>query len=406
MNNIPIRIATLGNVDSGKSTLIGVISENTLDNGNGLARKCIFNHPHEQETGRTSSISNIYCNINNKKIIFTDLCGHEKYLKTTMFGLNLINPDYCFVIIGANMGIQKMTREHLGIISALQFPIIIIVTKIDIAPDNVLNDTINNLEKLIKAAKKTPLHIDANIPVNIFKKFIPIIKVSNVNGTGIDILRTYLSKLNVKKKYSIIDLESQKEKVEFLIDYCYNVHGVGLVLSGSLNKGSIKVGDHLFLTTQKSSELTEVSIKSIFDNEDNKVDKVIAGEHCTINIKEVNKKKQLKRKMITYGNVLVSENNKKMHTDFIADVYILHHQTTITQKSEKKNGFQPIIHTNGVRQAAEIIKIYNDNGVLRAHDRSRIHFRFLFNKEYIKPKSKFIFREGTSRGIGMIIDVM
>ena len=59
-----------------------------------------------------------------------------------------------------------------------------------------------------------------------------------------------------------------------------------------------------------------------------------------------------------------------------------------------------------MRQAAEIIKIYNDNGVLRAHDRSRIHFRFLFNKEYIKPKSKFIFREGTSRGIGMIIDVM
>ena len=58
--------------------------------------------------------------------------------------------------------------------------------------------------------------------------------------------------------------------------------------------------------------------------------------------------------MITYGNVLVSENNKKMHTDFIADVYILHHQTTITQKVKKND--LPIIHTNGVRQAAEIIK--------------------------------------------------
>ena len=93
------------------------------------------------------------------------------------------------------MGIQIMTREHLGIISARRFPLIIIVTKIDIAPDNVLNDTINNLEKLIKAAKKTPLHINENTPINIFKKLIPIIKVSNVN---------------VKKKYYIIDLETDK----------------------------------------------------------------------------------------------------------------------------------------------------------------------------------------------------
>ena len=86
-------------------------------------------------------------------------------------------------------------------------------------------------------------------------------------------------------------METDKEKVEFIIDYCYIVNGVGLVLSGSVNKGSITVGNHLYLTTQKSNEFTEVSIKSIFDDDDDKVDKVIAGEHCTINIKEVNRKK-------------------------------------------------------------------------------------------------------------------
>jgi len=44
-----------------------------------------------------------------------DLCGHEKYLKTTMFGLVGLMPDYAVIIVGANMGVSKMTREHFGI---------------------------------------------------------------------------------------------------------------------------------------------------------------------------------------------------------------------------------------------------------------------------------------------------
>lgn len=54
---IDIRIAVTGNVDSGKSTLIGVLTKGQLDNGRGLVRVNVFNHKHEVETGRTSSIS-------------------------------------------------------------------------------------------------------------------------------------------------------------------------------------------------------------------------------------------------------------------------------------------------------------------------------------------------------------
>lgn len=46
---------------------------------------------------------------------FIDLCGHEKYLKTTMFGLVGLLPDYAMIGVGANMGITRMTKEHLGI---------------------------------------------------------------------------------------------------------------------------------------------------------------------------------------------------------------------------------------------------------------------------------------------------
>jgi GTPase len=85
-----------------------------------------------------------------KLVTFLDLCGHEKYLKTTMFGLVGLMPDYCMVIVGANMGVSRMTKEHLGIALALKIPLFIVITKIDIAPKNVYEDTINTLVKIMK----------------------------------------------------------------------------------------------------------------------------------------------------------------------------------------------------------------------------------------------------------------
>lgn len=54
-----------------------------------------------------------------------------------MFGLVGLMPDYCMVIVGANMGVSRMTKEHLGITIALKIPLFIVITKIDIAPKTV-----------------------------------------------------------------------------------------------------------------------------------------------------------------------------------------------------------------------------------------------------------------------------
>ena len=81
--NKEIRIASIGNVDSGKSTTISVLSKNIRDNGRGLARLSLLKHPHEKTTGRTSSISHSFVKTNNNIYTFIDLAGHEKYLKTT-----------------------------------------------------------------------------------------------------------------------------------------------------------------------------------------------------------------------------------------------------------------------------------------------------------------------------------
>ena len=52
-----VTVAVVGNVDSGKSTLVGVLTKGGLDDGRGLARAKVFNFSHEAANGHTSSIA-------------------------------------------------------------------------------------------------------------------------------------------------------------------------------------------------------------------------------------------------------------------------------------------------------------------------------------------------------------
>lgn len=62
--------------------------------------------------------------------MFMDLAGHEKYLKTTVFGLTGNYPDYTMMIIGSNMGVVGMTKEHYQLTLALKVPVFMVVTKV------------------------------------------------------------------------------------------------------------------------------------------------------------------------------------------------------------------------------------------------------------------------------------
>ena len=100
--------------------------------------KCnrLLRHKHEAESGRTSSVGNDIlgfdssgavvnkpdhgnldwvrvCEKSSKVITFIDLAGHEKYLKTTVFGMTGHAPDFGMLMVGANAGIVGMTKEHL-----------------------------------------------------------------------------------------------------------------------------------------------------------------------------------------------------------------------------------------------------------------------------------------------------
>lgn len=402
-----LKIALIGNVDSGKTTLTGVLTNNQLDDGRGGARQSVLVHPHEQTTGRTSSISMEFLQLNDRNLCFIDLCGHERYLKTTLFGLNLFKPHYCFLLVGANMGVSRMTRQHFNIVIALGYSVVFIISKVDITPEHILKQTLAQVRQMSKQYDKMVVEyteLDDILPFN--PKILPMIRISNVTGVGISKLNYLLKHISkpTESQNHIVKNEGATKSPEFLVDNIYNVRGVGIVVAGFVQQGTLHVNEKYQLCLTHQSRQVEVIVKSIQDENENSIKSIGVGRHATVFIKDHSK--LLRKSDIRRGNVILSDSNCVLHREFVAGVYIFHHQTTLRGKSGKSSGYQCIINCNGIRQSAELVHVNHDNGVLRSHDRRKVRFRFVYHDEYIKVGSVFTFREGSTIGVGKVLKVI
>lgn len=405
-----IRIGVIGSVDSGKSTITGVLTKNMLDDGRGSARAHVMRHPHELKTGRTSSIIAHYTKQLNpdtgiaKDITFVDLAGHEKYLKTTINGIHRCQIDYAQVVVGANMGILRMTEEHLTLSLSLAIPTFVAVTKTDIAPENILERTLDTLQKFLAkktGGKRIPILITSSADIaTLYEKYyskgdnitpVPIFQVSSVTGVGLDILREYISRLPVYKDWTS---KQASTNPNFIIDSNYFVKGIGIVLSGVAVDGCIKVGDILQLGPI-NRKLHHVQVKSIHNNYREVIDMLVAGQSGCLNIKCLSKDIILHRRHIRHGCRIMHD--PSVFTEFEAVVRILHHPTTI------KTNYEPTIHCGPVCQSAKIIGM--DKDCIRLGDTATVKFQFKYRPEYIEPAMKFVFREGQTKGVGKIVSV-
>jgi GTPase len=424
-----IKVGIVGNVDSGKSTLVGVLSKGILDDGRGSARVKVFNYPHEVSNGRTSSVGHEIMGFDkktqkqvfaarfvqnknkywaevvkqsNKIVTLIDLCGHEKYLKTTIYGLVGCIPDYVLVVVGANLGLSKMTKEHLGIVLALEIPFFIVVTKVDMVAPEILKKTIKTLSKLLtcSAVSKKAMVVnyenenEIDVAVKALKstKVCPIFKVSNVTNYGMPELTKFF--FNLDNRVGVKELGKPTDTVEFDIHEKFLVTGVGLVVSGLLKSGKIVAGQNLFLGPDKYNKFKMVQVRSIHFARV-PVDSVFAGQFCCLALKSLKKKEELKKGDIRKGIVLLEAGNlPKSCRGFEAEVAVLHHSSTI------KKGYESVIHCGVIRQSVRIIDM--DKGIIRTGDKAIIKFRFMFNPEYVKPNSTFLLREGRTKILGQI----
>ncbi len=220
---ISISVVLLGNADAGKSTIKGTLVYNILDDGNGLAMSKVVRYMHEIKMRRTSAvnthilgfdiqgkdINSILLNYNeseiylksSKVINLVDLAGHEKYLKTTLRGILGNLPDYAFIIVAANSGTVGTFKEHLGLSLALKIPVIICLTKIDLAPERKTKETLDEIVKVLKlpGINRIPFNVKTRDDIVLAARHIksgrivPIFSVSNIKGNGLQELKEFLN---------------------------------------------------------------------------------------------------------------------------------------------------------------------------------------------------------------------
>lgn len=424
-----IRLSVIGNVDSGKSTLVGCLTKNIKDDGRGYARQFVFNFQHETQSGRTSSISNELIGFKDGKIIsggrvnekknvswkeivansdklvtLIDLCGHEKYLKTTMYGLTALLPDYGMILVGTNMGVQRMTKEHLGIIISLNIPFFIVFTKIDLAPKDIKDNTIASFANLLKTGlQKTVFNVKteedakASASAIIGGAVVPFFQISTVSGEGVDNLKRFISQLI--PRYSLNSsnylIKTPSDSVEFLIDSTFNTK-VGFVHAGILVSGTIKEAQNLYIGPTSEGSFKPIQIKKIqFKRVESPY--VECGNECSVKLRSLDKNYELNEKTFRKGMLLVSNPQVQISIEFEVEALIVHHSSTI------KVGYQSVIHCHVIRQTATIVAMNKE--CMRAGDSGIIKFRFIKSPEYLKINDIVLFREGRTRGKGKVIKI-
>uniref|UniRef100_A0A3B5KPR3 Tr-type G domain-containing protein n=1 Tax=Xiphophorus couchianus TaxID=32473 RepID=A0A3B5KPR3_9TELE len=407
---LDLRVAVLGNVDSGKSTLLGVLTQGELDNGRGRARLNLFRHLHEIQTGRTSSISfeilgfnskgevvnysesrtaEEICESASKMITFIDLAGHHKYLKTTIFGLTSYCPDFAMLVVSANTGIAGTTREHLGLAMALKVPIFIVISKVDLCTRATVERTVRQLERVLKqpGCNKVPMVVgstdDAVTAAQQFAQspsITPIFTLSSVTGESLDMLKVFF---NIIPPLS--NSKEQEELMQQLTEFqLAAIHTLPLVHSVQ--------GDHLVVGPTELGQFHKLTVGSIQRNRS--ACRVLrAGQAATLALGNFD------RSLLRKGMVMVSpEMDPTICWMFEAEIVLLFHAKTFHK------GFQVTVHIGNVRQTATVEAVYGKEE-LRTGEKAVVLFKFIKHPEYLKVGAKMLFREGVTKGIGHVTNL-
>ena len=208
-------IGTAGHVDHGKSTLIAALTGTHPDR-----------LKEEQEREMTIELGFGWMTLpNGEEIGIVDVPGHRDFIENMLAGVGGI--DAALLVIAADEGVMPQTKEHLAILDLLQIPAgIIVLTKIDLAPDSTWLDLVEND---VRAAVANTVMKDA-----------PLVRVSAKNKTGLDQLLSTLSYI-LETKTTRTDLGRPR----LPIDRVFSMSGFGTVVTGTLSDGTLSAGDEI-----------------------------------------------------------------------------------------------------------------------------------------------------------------
>lgn len=159
-----LRFTTAGNVDDGKSTLIGrllydskaifedqmeAIERASVRTGGEQVNLALLTDGlrAEREQGITIDVAYRYFATPKRKFIIADTPGHIQYTRNMVTGASTANA--ALILVDARHGVLEQTRRHAFIASLLQIPhIIVCINKMDLMEykESVYNDIVKDFE--------------------------------------------------------------------------------------------------------------------------------------------------------------------------------------------------------------------------------------------------------------------
>lgn len=178
-----LRFITAGNVDDGKSTLIGRLlydsksiladqlealeqqSKNKNDDGIDLAI-LTDGLRAEREQGITIDVAYRYFATPKRKFIIADAPGHTQYTRNMITGAS--NSQLIIILVDARNGVTEQTRRHSIIASLLNIPeVVVAVNKMDLV--GYAEDTFENIKREYETvAKRLGLKSVRYFPISAF----------------------------------------------------------------------------------------------------------------------------------------------------------------------------------------------------------------------------------------------
>ncbi len=420
--NFPVSVAivTLGHADHGKTTTVGVLVTGEADDGDGSIMSRVARYKHEIEMRRTSSVSEKILGFDedgrsvnpqltialdesevflrsSKIVSFVDVGGHEKYLKTAARGLLSHSPDYGMLVVASNAGVMYMTREHLGIALSFRIPFFVVLTKTDLTDGRSLEKRLGEVEQMLKmpGVNKVPLIVRSLDDVVIAAKNMssgrvaPIFPISNRTRRGLDLVNAFLNLLPPRLRWK----EYVNEPFLMYVDEKYDVPGIGTVVAGLALRGSVTVNEPVKLGPMPNGTYRKTRIRSIQVRRGIFVERIGAGTGAALALSDVSYDD------VEKGMVLVKTESVSIAVRrFLADVFILHHPTTI------REGYECVFHVNAARITCRIDQM--SKTPLRSGDKASIVVSSLFRPFYAQPGQEFLLREGRTRGIGTIREIL
>lgn len=286
-----LRFITAGNVDDGKSTLIGrllydsdsihtdqlgVLQNQTKQEGVAIDLSLITDGLRaEREQGITIDVAYKYFSTKRRKFIIADAPGHEQYTRNMITGAS--NSDLIIILVDARKGITEQTKRHASVGSLMGIKkAVIAVNKIDLL--NYSENTFNQIQSDFEAIRKE-LNYDEiiYIPVSALVGDNIVRKSENTpwyNGKGL--LET-LESIELTTTAAL----ASRFQVQWVIRPKDEKHHDYRGYAGPVLSGTYKVGDTVTILPAKI-ETTIVKIEKNLEE----VNEAAAGDNIVLHFEK------------------------------------------------------------------------------------------------------------------------